>query len=420
MILQLVLYSPFEQEEQLASRWGKPLQALFSEYGNGIHLLGYFNEPDILEKQIKSLSGKPEALILVVGSGGTERLAQRAMELLTCPVMLLANNRNNSLAAAIEINAVMCQTRPVKLVYTPDEASVHLQIKAFLRAAQALSRIHKARFGAVGEPSHWLLSSDGIKDFGPFGTQLVKIPIQELVEEYEMLEESSGDEVNEAVREKASRVLIKDEALGDASRVYLAMQQIIGRYRLDGITIRCFDLLEHRFTACLGMGLTNDQGIVASCEGDLHASFSMLAAQLLTGEPVWMANPSSIDAEENLLTLAHCTVPFNMLSGTNGTTLTTHMESDLSVGIRGSLRKEPVTIFRTGKDFRSIYAITGQIIETNMGNQALCRTQAIIKTDTSVMEWMKKTPGNHQALVYGNIIPDLSDFCRFAGIQLIL
>jgi|LSQX01.1.fsa_nt_gb L-fucose isomerase-like protein len=420
MIFQLVLYSPFEKEAQLISRWGKPLNGLFSEYGSSIQLLGYFNDPNQLEKQIKSLSGKPEALILVIGSGGTERLAKQAIELLPCPVMLLANNRNNSLAAAIEINAVVSQTRPVKLVYAPAGASIHEQIKAFLRAALAFSRIHSARLGAVGEPSHWLLSSDGVSDFGPFGTQLVKIPIQELVEEYEILEEASADEIKEAVRQKAAKVLIKDEALGDASRVYLAMQQIIGRYRLDGITIRCFDLLEHRFTACLGMGLTNDQGIVASCEGDLHASFSMLVARLLTGEPAWMANPSSIDAGENLLTLAHCTVPFKMLAGAEDTTLTTHMESDLSVGIGGSLRKEPVTIFRTGKDFRSLNAITGQIIETNMGDQALCRTQAIIKTDTSLMEWMQKTPGNHQALVYGNIIPELSDFCRFAGVELIL
>ena len=67
MIFQLVLYSPFEKEAQLISRWGKPLNGLFSEYGSSIQLLGYFNDPNQLEKQIKSLSGKPEALILVIG-----------------------------------------------------------------------------------------------------------------------------------------------------------------------------------------------------------------------------------------------------------------------------------------------------------------------------------------------------------------
>lgn len=420
MILQLILYSPFECEAQLVSRWASTLETLFRESGNHILQLGYFNDLKILEESLKPFREKAEALILVAGSGGTERLAQKAMELLPCPVLLLASNRNNSLAAAIEINAVMGQTKPVKLVYTPDQNNAEGQVKAFISAARALSRINKARFGMAGDPSHWLLSSDNLNDFGPFSTELVKIPIQELIEEYEMLEEASGDEVKKSVVEKASKVLIKDEALSDASRVFLAMQQIIGRHRLDGITIKCFDLLEHKFTACLGMSLTNDQGIVASCEGDLHASFSMLAGQLLTGKPVWMANPSSIDAAENLLTLAHCTVPFSMLSETKTTTLTTHMESDLSVAIAGPMQKTRVTIFRTGPDFRSIHAITGQIVDTNMGNQALCRTQAIIKTDTSVSDWMQKTPGNHQVLVYGNIIPELSDFCRFAGIELLL
>lgn len=420
MILQLILYSPFEKEEQLAGRWAETLEALFRESGKDILPLGYFNDLKILEESLKPFREKAEGLILVSGSGGTERLAQRAMELLPCPVLLLANNRNNSLAAAIEINAVAGQSRPIKLVYAPDLANARLQARSFISAAMALSRINSARFGMVGEASHWLLSSDGVESFGTFGTELVKIPIHELVEEYEMLEETSGDEVKEAVREKVAKVMIKDEALSDASRVFLAMQQIIGRHRLDGITIKCFDLLEHKFTACLGMSLTNDQGIVASCEGDLHASFSMLAGQLLTGKPAWMANPSSIDTEKNLLTLAHCTVPFSMLSGTESTTLNTHMESDLSVAIAGPLHKGPVTIFRSGRDFRSIHAITGQLEETNMGDLSLCRTQAIIKTDTSLAEWMQKTPGNHQVLVYGNILPELSDFCRLAGVELVL
>ncbi len=418
MILQLILYSPFEKQEQLAGRWAEPLELLFRESGKNILPLGYFNDLKMLEERLKLFREKAKGLILVAGSGGTERLAQRAMELLPCPVLLLANNRNNSLAAAIEINAVAGQSRPIKLVYIPDQTNALLQVRVFISAVNALSRINSAKFGMVGEPSPWLLSSDGVESFGTFGTELVKIPIQELIEEYEMLEEASADTVKEAVRGKAAKVLIKDEALLDASRVFLAMQQIIGRHRLDGLTIKCFDLLAHKFTACLGMSLTNDQGIVASCEGDLHASFSMLTGQLLTEKPVWMANPSSIDAEKNLLTLAHCTVPFSMLSETGSTTLTTHMESDLSVAIAGPLRKGPVTIFRSGLDFRSIHAMTGYILDTNMGDKALCRTQAIIKTDTSLADWMQKTPGNHQVLVYGNIIPELSDFCRFAGIEL--
>jgi len=420
MILQLILYSPFEKEEQLAWRWAEPLEELSRESEKDILPLGFFNNLKILEESLKPFREKAEGLILVAGSGGTERLAQRAMELLPCPVLLLANNRNNSLAAAIEINAVAGQSRPIKLVYTPDQGNASLQVRAFISAAKALSRINSARFGMVGEPSHWLLSSDGVESFGTFGTELVKIPIQELIEEYEILEEASGDDIKVSVREKATKVLIKDEALSDASRVFLAMQQIIGRHRLDGLTIKCFDLLEHKFTACLGMSLTNDQGIVASCEGDLHASFSMLTGQLLAGKPVWMANPSSIDAEKNLLTLAHCTVPFSMLSETGNTTLTTHMESDLSVAIAGPMQKGPVTIFRSGRDFKNIHAITGQIVDTNMGDKSLCRTQAIIKTNTSVSEWMQKTPGNHQVLAYGNILPELSDFCRFAGVELIL
>ncbi len=72
------------------------------------------------------------------------------------------------------------------------------------------------------------------------------------------------------------------------------------KYDLKGLTIRCFDLLStvHN-TGCIALSLLNDEGIISSCEGgDVPALISMLILNALSDEPVFMANPSSIDVEK--------------------------------------------------------------------------------------------------------------------------
>lgn len=156
---------------------------------------------------------------------------------------------------------------------------------------------------------------------------------------------------------------ITDGDVLEASGVYNTIKEIIEKRRLNGLTIICFDLLQHKIPAYLGMAITNDKGVVATCEGDLNDSFCMMVGSFLTGEAFWMANPSSICTKSNSLTLALCTVPFSMLGKSEKPNLDTHKESQLSVAVEGSLRKEEVTIFRTPRDFSGIYATTGRIVE---------------------------------------------------------
>jgi L-fucose isomerase-like protein len=55
-----------------------------------------------------------------------------------------------------------------------------------------------------------------------------------------------------------------------------------------------------------------------------------------------------------------------------------------------------------------------------MGDKNLCRTQAIIKLDGDVSNWLDNSLGNHQVIVYGNILEKLKVFCRLSDIELVL
>src|SRR5699024_3890820 len=96
-------------------------------------------------------------------------------------------------------------------------------------------------------------------------------------------------------------------------KIYIGLKNIVDKYNLDGLTVRCFDLLSKvNNTGCIALSLLNDEGIISSCEGDVPALISMLILNALSGEPVFMANPSSIDVEKNEVVFAHCTIPLDM------------------------------------------------------------------------------------------------------------
>ncbi len=418
MVVTLVLYSPFETQERVFSRWQKVLFDINSINPISENNIFFANEEAELGEVLEKFSDGISALILIIGSGGTERLGLNAIHLTSCPVVLVANDQVNSLAAAIEINAIAKHLRPLKFVFAQNP-TVQEQIKDFLIVSGAINKINGSRFGIVGGPSSWLISSDGITSFGKFKTSMISIGIERLLEIYRKTIPADKASITARILEECGSNTIPKSDVLEAAGVYLAMMSLVEEEMLDGLTIRCFDLLQHKITACLGMAMANNGGIVASCEGDLHASFCMLLGSYLTGGAVWMANPSSVSIASNTLTLAHCTVPFSMLEKDQKPNLDTHMESKLSMAVEGSLRKQEVTIFRTLGNFSGIYAVTGKIVETNMGNRSLCRTQAVIELDSNVSEWMQDTPGNHQVLTYRNILHLLKDFCLLSGISLV-
>jgi len=196
------------------------------------------------------------------------------------------------------------------------------------------------------------------------------------------------------------------------------LREIVESEGLNAVTIKCFDLLKYKVTACLALSILNDENIIAACEGDLEALFSMMVGYYLTDKPQWMANPSKISFEENSLTLAHCTIPTRFLIA-NSIKLNSHMESELSVAIEGILNEEEVTVFRFSVGKKQIMAIEGTIQRIKAHNLNLCRTQTTIVFEGDLKKWMKNSLGNHQVLCYGRIAKKLRKFAYFAGYDFI-
>ncbi|PIQ08619.1 MAG: hypothetical protein COW71_11130 [Ignavibacteriales bacterium CG18_big_fil_WC_8_21_14_2_50_31_20] len=410
----VILYSRFEDVSVIEKRLETEL-SYFKNISNVKIEIAFINSVDNCTHFLAN-SADSNSTILLIASGGTEEYAKTLIEVNEHPFLIVSNSKNNSLAASLEISAFFRNNKLVKLFYYENMDEFISGIENFSLVNNAIEVINNSSFGVIGEPSDWLLTSKQIKSCGSFKTKLVEIDINEVSEKVGTISKSiTASKIENDYQHKC----VHSSEIDNSSKVYDALKDIISINEVDAITVRCFDLLKHKYTACMALSILNDENIVSSCEGDIFALFTMYVANKLTNKPVWMANPSSVNKEENTLILAHCTVPSKMLNNLDESLLTTHMESGLSVAIQGPLKKQDVTILRIGGNFDKILFSTGKIVNADMRNPNLCRTQVKIKLNVNAQTWINNSLGNHQILVYGDITNLLTDFCNFTNIEIV-
>ncbi|MFW9994752.1 MAG: hypothetical protein ACFFD4_22105 [Candidatus Odinarchaeota archaeon] len=354
-----------------------------------------------------------QVLFLIIGTGGTEKLAYEALEGIPewTRFFIIAFSGNNSLPAALELRAALEDKtgQGVEVIFTREKQNTDFYIgKIVLKAKQTirLNQFFRGRLGMIGEPSSWLIASSPdtkkISQYWPL--ELISISEDKVREKY--LNQSQRDVEEELDRfmetwgKKADSVdHISQEELLKAIRLYLTLKQVVTEEGLLGFTIRCFDwLTDLEVGACLALSLLISDSITAGCEGDLPSLITMLFLQNVTGgELPFMANLSSVN--DNEIILAHCTVPLAICSSY---TLTTHFETGLSIGVRGRIsRGEQVIIGRIGgKNLTQAQWFRGIVVK-NVERDDICRTAVKIVLEPPYPALLKEALANHYVLVKG-------------------
>lgn len=351
--------------------------------------------------------------LIFIASGGVEGFFKENYKKLKEPYFLLTNGENNSFAASLEILTFLKQQGLNGEILHGNTEYISNRIRNINKIMIAKEKLSGINIGVIGKPSDWLISSDvdyaKLKETYEINT--VQVDIEELLEEIAKVKIENLDKLNENSKiTDLYKKSFSDENLQGALKIYVALKNIVSKYALRGLTIRCFDLLNtvHN-TGCIALSLSNDEGIISSCEGDVPALISMLILNALSGEPVFMANPSSIDGEKNEVVLAHCTVPLGM---TEDYVLDTHFESSIGVGIHGEIRPGQATIFKLNSNLKD-YFVSSIDIKENMYHKNLCRTQIRVFMDKDVNYFLTNPMGNHHLICRGDYCGIVDEFMKY-------
>lgn len=368
-------------------------------YGKGKQQLWDAGLADIVNPD-----GTEPDLVLVL-TGGSEHESVGLLKK-SRGIAILAGDKDNSFAAAMEIKAWCHQYKIPSLLFNLSERELKSKLIAFLRAKRALINMNGTSLGVLGKPSKWLISSgvDAERLKAVFGIDLIQIP-------WDQQDTFRNAQPDERFLQKFGR------EYSDAASVYTFINNTINKKKLDAITVECFPLVnQENVTACLALSMLNDKGIVAGCEADATAAIGMIMARRLGAAASWMANVASIDSETGSILLAHCTIATRLVDVFS---VTTHYESGKGTAIQGEFKGEMVTIFRIDRTLSKAFITKGKILSRPKSPHA-CRTQIEVKLPVNDIKTLKENPlGNHHIVVPGDWVTPLIYFCKLKNMELI-
>ncbi len=411
-----ILRSSFQNDTFVRNEYAELIQRLENDCNAEISIIGDENVETVCTPSLQKML--PDAFM--IATGGVENLFKRIWSAIDVETMcgpsrqktvtMIADGRNNSLAAALEILTYLGNIGVEgKVLHGTNDEIVSAIVETVCTPSL------QGRIGLFGQPSDWLIASGVDRDYlrQRYGIETIDIDLQRLIDGIKTIAPTEAEKVAQAMVKRAKAV--KEPTSTDmleAAKAYLAIKRICQEEHLDAMTIRCFDIVKAcGTTSCLALALLNDEGIVAGCEGDMQTLMSMYLAKRLCGEAAFMANPSNLTDETSML--AHCTIPLSMC---DETVVRTHFESGIGVAIQGLLPLTDYTLLKWGGPKLNRYFVTeAQAIEAPYSNH-FCRTQITLNVNLKPY-LLQHSIGNHHVIIRGRHADEIRQFMLANGVS---
>lgn len=302
----------------------------------------------------------------------------------------------------------------------PDNPDTIKKIVSFCRAASASERLKRTRIGLIG------YTSMGIYP-GTFDHVLMRVKVGPEIEQYDsytiinMAESISNDECGEVISYLKNVAHIRDdvsqEDLIKVSKLFLAIRKLASEKKFQSINVKCqYEFSkEYKMVTCVPLSLLSEFGVVASCEGDMLNTVSMVILNYLSGRIVTYGD--IINHSGNIIKLSSCGfVPYSF--GNDGQReIRKFFPHPAFNGIQNSFVLKPgkVTIMRLVEDqcgYHIIY-ITGEGLETELREGYMPALD--VRLDGDINNFLKNLSGQHYAICYGDLSSEIEYFAKILG-----
>jgi len=355
--------------------------------------------------ELKDLSIGDSLVVAVILSGGVSRLVGELVSVNRVRrVVLVSYPGFNSLASALDARALL---RDLGV----DSGILHIndldELGGALRVARAIARVIGVKVALLGVDRKSSISRS-FED--RFDSKVDIINMSEFERLVENADEGIAQEFANLIKGRV-KFEIGSEKLLEVGKIYAAIRDLYARY--DATAINCFPyLVEHRVTPCLALARLNEEGLIAACEADLRALFSMMLTKELTGYSGWSANVNHV--EGSTVTMSHCTIALNMIRNPR---VLTHFESGYPYGLTGELIFDEVTGISVSSDFRRMGVFTAKVVNSGLMSNNMCRTQAVLNLGVDASRVVKLAPYNHHVIVPGDITRELEVIASVLGME---
>ena len=341
------------------------------------------------------------------------------------PVILRAfpARDTGSLCCAHQIGAVFTDIgKGYEFVYgDADNVECALKTKDIATAYALANCMGKVRMGAIGGRVKGMteIAYDEFSIKQKLGARIVNLDEKEMTEKVAAITDEEAEKLLEEKKDmlKGCKVLSTKESMLESMKFYGAMKKLVEEYDLQALSVKCYTTYMGK--VCLGYSILAEEGIVASCEGDVTNALTMKLLYELSEQPINNTDLLYLDEEKNTILFAHCgSSGFSIAGGEIELAPVRLAETGVcSRFIPKTGTVTAVNICGHGEQFR-MAVMVGEAIPCGMefpGNPAVIKYEKPVEQINE--EIMANGIGHHWMVGYGDFRNELRNFCKIQGIK---
>jgi len=312
-----------------------------------------------------------------------------------------------------------------------------------IRALSALKKLYNSKVALVGgvAPGFNDLLFDEQKLLALFpGLKLNRL--HEFEELSSLAMSFDSDTVDKAVKELASQAVCINPKAGPVmetnARFQLAYRRFVEDNGYDGLAVSCWPKFQSqfKFSVCSVLAGLNEEGTIASCEGDVVSAVCMLLLKYLSNDATTLMDLVAYDTKDESILLWHCGPSprqfcnsYNLDLNYSGAPHEFGMSNPTGLGVTRDMVFKPgrATIFRLDAALDRNLIISGNFMDGKkksvtgsrgwMGNLMLGdeKIGALDMTNTLLS---KQFP-HHYPVVYGDYTSELMELTAWLGLGLV-
>lgn len=365
-----------------------------------------------------------DAIVVVLATWSSDAVSTRILDYANVPIVTwaLPAVSTGSICGVHQLTSVLTELDyDYRFVYGKlTEQRCVEEAKAYIRAAMIKKRLRTVNLGQVGHRVEGMteVSFDEFSLRKIFGPAVEYLAIDQFFKLRDSQDAARASEIWESVKAKAGKVSVPDEDSLRSCRAYLALKQWVTERDLAGFALECYPNLMGE--ACLAYSLLADEGIAASCEGDVNSLLATLILYWLSGQPVHNTDLLTHYESENSILLSHCGSGSFEIADNKGNIHLAPVRlahKGLCVLFPGKPGKVTLLNLIGREGTYRMSAFTGDAIKTGMD---FAGNPMRVVTSMNVIDLMYTIAeigaGHHWMICYGDVMAELELFANLVNI----
>nr|WP_234946581.1 MULTISPECIES: hypothetical protein [Bacillaceae] len=308
----------------------------------------------------------------------------------------------------------------------PDEQKLQDKLTKQLKVSRVLAQLNELTIGVVGEhPPGFFFSDTNEQELKEaLGVNLYKMDLQTAFKECVELPKEEWLPAIERAEQQVIGLNRSDETVTKFAQFSTYVKKHIEAHDIQAIAVRCWPDFFNDLgaAACSTLSQFTEDGVVSSCESDIHGSVSMFVLQQLSGgKAPYLGDLVHVNEENNSVVFWHCGAgAYSLAREETGATAGVHPNRKLGFTMDFGLKAGGVTIFRvshTPEGYR-LLIMKGEALDSPQHFQGTSVEVALQKDVTETLyEVMNEGFEPHFALVYDDVVEELVELGRMLGIK---